>query len=56
MAAGGTRSIASSRPTAASTILSGPRSTHKNGYTIGHWEGDTLVLDSIGFTDATWAG
>jgi hypothetical protein len=25
-----------------------------NGYTIGHWEGDTLVLDSIGFTDATW--
>jgi hypothetical protein len=25
-----------------------------NGYTIGHWEGYTLVLDSIGFTDATW--
>jgi hypothetical protein len=24
------------------------------GYTIGRWEGDTLVLDSIGFTDETW--
>ena len=26
------------------------------GYTIGHWEGDTLVLDSIAFTDTTWLG
>jgi hypothetical protein len=26
------------------------------GYTIGKWEGDTLVLDSIGFTDETWLG
>ena len=26
------------------------------GYTIGRWEGDTLVLDSIGFTDETWFG
>jgi hypothetical protein len=25
-----------------------------NGYTIGHWEGDTLVLDSVGFSDETW--
>ena len=24
------------------------------GYTVGKWEGDTLVLDSIGFTDETW--
>ena len=24
------------------------------GYTVGRWEGDTLVLDSIGFTDETW--
>ena len=24
------------------------------GYTVGAWEGDTLVLDSIGFTDETW--
>jgi hypothetical protein len=24
------------------------------GYTIGHWEGDTLVLDSISFVDTTW--
>ncbi len=24
------------------------------GYTIGRWEGDTLVLDSIGFSDETW--
>ncbi|HEY2382052.1 MAG TPA: hypothetical protein VGK48_12810 [Terriglobia bacterium] len=26
------------------------------GYTIGHWEGDTLVLDSTSFTDDTWLG
>jgi hypothetical protein len=26
------------------------------GSTVGHWEGDTLVLDSIGFTDRTWLG
>ena len=26
------------------------------GSTVGHWEGDTLVLDSIGFTDRTWFG
>jgi hypothetical protein len=26
------------------------------GDTVGHWEGDTLVLDSSGFTDATWFG
>jgi len=25
-----------------------------NGYTIGRWEGDTLVLDSVGFSDETW--
>jgi hypothetical protein len=24
------------------------------GYTVGHWEGDTLVLDSIAFNDFTW--
>ncbi|MBV9507275.1 MAG: hypothetical protein JO323_19960 [Acidobacteriia bacterium] len=24
------------------------------GYTVGRWEGDTLVLDSISFVDATW--
>jgi hypothetical protein len=24
------------------------------GYTIGRWEGDSLVLDSIGFSDETW--
>ena len=23
---------------------------------MGHWEGDTLVLDSIGFIDTTWIG
>ena len=27
-----------------------------NGYTVGHWEGDTLVLDSISFVDTTWFG
>jgi hypothetical protein len=26
------------------------------GYTVGNWEGDTLVLDSIGFSDETWLG
>ena len=26
------------------------------GDTVGSWEGDTLVLDSIGFTDETWLG
>jgi hypothetical protein len=24
------------------------------GHSIGHWEGDTLVVDAIGFTDKTW--
>jgi len=24
------------------------------GYTVGGWEGDTLVLDSISFVDSTW--
>ncbi|MEO8465007.1 MAG: hypothetical protein ABI640_06670 [Gammaproteobacteria bacterium] len=26
------------------------------GYTVGRWEADTLVLDSVGFTDETWLG
>jgi hypothetical protein len=26
------------------------------GYTVGRWEGDTLLLDSIGFSDETWLG
>ncbi|HEX6997226.1 MAG TPA: hypothetical protein VF322_03715 [Gammaproteobacteria bacterium] len=26
------------------------------GYTVGRWEGDTLVLDSIQFNDFTWLG
>jgi hypothetical protein len=26
------------------------------GYTVASWEGDTLVLDAIGFTDETWLG
>jgi hypothetical protein len=26
------------------------------GDTVGHWEGDTLVLDATAFTDATWLG
>ncbi len=25
-----------------------------NGDSIGHWEGDTLVVDTIGFNDQTW--
>jgi hypothetical protein len=26
------------------------------GYTVGKWEGDTLVLDGISFVDSTWLG
>jgi hypothetical protein len=26
------------------------------GDTIGHWEGDTLVLDAVAFIDTTWLG
>jgi hypothetical protein len=26
------------------------------GYTVGRWEGDTLVLDAIAFVDTTWLG
>jgi len=25
-----------------------------NGHSIGHWEGDTLVVDTIGFSDKSW--
>src|SRR2546425_1055537 len=24
------------------------------GYSVGHWDGDTLVIDSAGFNDETW--
>jgi hypothetical protein len=37
----------------------GPDARYANKYygdTVGHWEGDTLVLDSIGFVDTTWIG
>jgi hypothetical protein len=27
-----------------------------NGLSIGHWEGDTLVIDSTNFVDSTWFG
>jgi hypothetical protein len=26
------------------------------GYTVGKWEGDTLVLDGVSFVDSTWLG
>ena len=26
------------------------------GNSIGHWEGDTLVIDTIGLNDETWLG
>ncbi len=26
------------------------------GYTVGRWEGDTLLLDSLSFVDSTWLG
>ena len=37
----------------------GPDAEYANTYfgdTVGRWEGDTLVLDSIGFIDTTWLG
>ena len=24
------------------------------GYSVGRWEGDTLVVDSVGFNERTW--
>ena len=24
------------------------------GYSVGHWDGDTLVVESAGFNDRTW--
>src|SRR5438105_7566615 len=24
------------------------------GHSVGHWEGDTLVIDSVGYNEATW--
>jgi hypothetical protein len=24
------------------------------GYSVGHWDGDTLIVDSVGFNDKTW--
>jgi len=26
------------------------------GYSVGHWEGDTLVVESTGYNDRTWLG
>jgi len=26
------------------------------GHSIGHWEGDTLVVDTVGFNDRSWVG
>ncbi len=37
----------------------GPDAKYASAYfgdTVGRWEGDTLVLDSIGFVDTTWIG
>jgi hypothetical protein len=28
--------------------------TMYTGHSVGHWEGDTLVIESVGFTPATW--
>ena len=25
------------------------------GYSVGHWEGDTFVVDTVGFNDKVWA-
>ena len=37
----------------------GPNANYASTYfgdTVGRWEGETLVLDSIGFVDTTWIG
>jgi hypothetical protein len=26
------------------------------GYSVGHWDGDTLVVETAGFNDRTWLG
>jgi len=26
------------------------------GYSVGHWDGDTLIVDSAGYNDKTWVG
>jgi hypothetical protein len=26
------------------------------GYSVGHWDGDTLIVDSVGYNDKTWVG
>jgi hypothetical protein len=33
-----------------------PKNPNPNwlGYSTGHWDGDTLVVDSSGFNDKTW--
>ena len=33
-----------------------PKNLNPNwqGHSIGHWEGDTLVVDTVGFNDVTW--
>jgi hypothetical protein len=28
--------------------------TKYTGHSVGHWESDTLVIESVGFTPATW--
>lgn len=25
-----------------------------NGHSVGHWEGDTLIVDTVGFNDKSW--
>ena len=42
------------RPTAASTIRCSNMTRSFNGLAVGCWEGDTLVVTSMGFTDRTW--
>jgi len=45
---GGIRRIYLNRP-----HLKNPPLTY-NGDSVGHWEGDTLVIDTVAFNDATW--
>ena len=47
-------STASFRPTAASIARTPTRPT--TATRVGHWEGDTLVVETTNFVDETWFG
>jgi hypothetical protein len=53
---GGNREFRSARTDGSEHNANTARSATYYGYTVGKWEGDTLVLDAISFVDSTWLG